>query len=241
MATPDPWGLTDRRLYLCTPDRPDLEPFVDACLAGGVDLVQLREKHLDDARLAERASLVHRVCREHGVPFILNDRPDLAAAVGADGVHVGQEDVSPVDARRIVGDGAIIGLSTHAASDLQRALGGQETDKDPSAADPARGPHSAPAPVQYLSAGPVTPTPTKPGRPGTGLGYVSEAVARSPWPVWITGGVDPSTVGPMAAAGGRHFVVVRWLTEADDPQVNSRRLRDAIDEAVEALGPSGPR
>ena len=240
MATPDHWGLADRRLYLCTPDRPDLEPFVEACLAGGVDLVQLREKHLDDARLAERASLVHRVCREHGVPFILNDRPDLAAAIGADGVHVGQEDVSPVDARRLVGDGAIIGLSTHAVSDLQRALGGPQTGGGSSAADPANRPLSAPAPVQYLSAGPVAPTPTKPGRPGTGLGYVSEAVARSPWPVWITGGVDPTTVGPMAAAGGRHFVVVRWLTEADDPRVNSHRLREAIEEAIEEAGPLGP-
>ncbi len=243
MATPDHWGLADRRLYLCTPDRPDLELFVDACLAGGVDLVQLREKHLDDARLAERASLVHRVCREHGVPFILNDRPDLAAAIGADGVHVGQEDVSPVDARHLVGDGAIIGLSTHAASDLQRALGGPGTDggsvgrRRRRRSLRSRGPQSAPAPVQYLSAGPVAPTPTKPGRPGTGLGYVSEAVARSPWPVWITGGVDPTTVGPMAAAGGRHFVVVRWLTEADDPQVSSHRLREAIEEAIEEAGP----
>ena len=88
------------------------------------------------------------------------------------------------------------------------------------------------APVDYLSAGPVVPTPTKPGRAGTGLGYVAEAVARSPWPVWITGGVEPSTVGPMAAAGARHFVAVRWLTEADDPEGHARRLRVSIDEAV---------
>ncbi len=87
---PDRWGLADRRLYLCTPDRPDLEQFVATCIDGGVDVVQLREKHLDDHRLAERAALVQKVCADNGVPFILNDRPDLAAAVGADGVHVGQ-------------------------------------------------------------------------------------------------------------------------------------------------------
>ncbi len=223
MATPDPWGLAERRLYLCTPDRPDLETFVEACVVGGVDLVQLREKHLDDRRLAERATLVQRVCRRHGVPFILNDRPDLAAAIGADGVHVGQDDVSPVEARRTVGPEAIVGLSTHAVAELERAVGEV----------PDGGGGEGPAPVQYLSAGPVVPTPTKPGRPGTGLDYVRQAVARSPWPVWVTGGADPTTVGAMADAGARHFVVVRWLTEADDPGAHARELRRAIEVAVD--------
>jgi thiamine-phosphate pyrophosphorylase len=225
MPTPDPWGLADRRLYLCTPDRPDLENFIEACILGGVDLVQLREKHLDDQRLLERAMLVQRVCRRHGVPFILNDRPDLAAAIGADGVHVGQDDVSPVEARRTVGPEAIVGLSTHAVAELERAIG--ETPDD------GVGEVHDPAPVQYLSAGPVTPTPTKPGRPGTGLDYVRQAVARSPWPVWVTGGADPTTVGAMAAAGARHFVVVRWLTEADDPGAHARELRQAIEDALD--------
>jgi thiamine-phosphate pyrophosphorylase len=247
MATLDPWGLADRRLYLCTPDRPDLEQFVEACIDGGVDIVQLREKHLDDLRLAERASRVQRVCGHHGVPFILNDRPDLAAAIGADGVHVGQDDASPVEARRLVGDDAIIGLSTHAVAELEVAIGGPMAGPGargptpaPSGAAPSA-PAPAPAPVQYLSAGPVTATPTKPGRPGTGLGYVGEAVARSPWPVWVTGGADPTTVGSMAAAGARHFVVVRWLTEADDPEANARRLRRAIDAAIdEAIDAASP-
>ena len=242
MAVPDPWGLADRRLYLCTPDRPDLERFVERCLLGGVDLVQLREKHLDDAGLSRRASLVHRVCRAHGVPFILNDRPDLAAAVGADGVHVGQDDVSPVEARRQVGQRAIVGLSTHAVPELEAALGGPGASGgvgDAELADvPAEVP--VPAPVDYLSAGPVNPTPTKPGRPGTGLGYISEAVARSPWTVWVTGGADPYTVGPMAAAGARHFVVVRWLTESEDPEVSARRLRRAVDEAVDQAVAAAP-
>ena len=163
-----------------------------------MDIVQLREKQLPDEQLVERAALVQRVCADHHVPFILNDRPDLAAAIGADGVHVGQQDVPPEMARRIMGDQATIGLSTHAPTELAAAIGG-------------------PAPVDYVSAGPVTPTPTKPGRAGTGLGYVGEAVSRAPWPVWVTGGVDPTTVANMVAAGARHFVVVRWLTEARDP------------------------
>ena len=178
-----------------------------------MDIVQLREKQLPDEQLVERAALVQRVCADHHVPFILNDRPDLAAAIGADGVHVGQQDVPPEMARRIMGDQATIGLSTHAPTELAAAIGG-------------------PAPVDYVSAGPVTPTPTKPGRAGTGLGYVGEAVSRAPWPVWVTGGVDPTTVANMVAAGARHFVVVRWLTEARDPAGAARVMRQTIDELI---------
>ena len=126
--------LADRRLYLCVPDRPDLEQFVAACIAGGVDLVQLREKDLDDRRLLARAELVRRVCAEAHVPFVINDRPDLALAAGADGVHVGQDDVPPAVARRILGDDAIVGLSTHAPTQLVASLD---------------------EPVDYVSAGPV--------------------------------------------------------------------------------------
>jgi thiamine-phosphate pyrophosphorylase len=212
---PDPWGLRHRRLYLCTPDRPDLAHFVDQCVSGGVDIVQLRDKLLPDGPLVERASLVQSVCAHHGVPFILNDRPDLAAAIGADGVHVGQDDEEPAVARAVVGQDAIVGLSTHAPAELTAAL------------------EPEPAPVDYLSAGPVVPTPTKPGRPGTGVGYVSEASRRSPWPVWITGGVTPDTVGGLVDAGARHFVVVRWLTESDEPATAARRLRRAIDTSID--------
>jgi thiamine-phosphate pyrophosphorylase len=186
---------------------------VEACITGGVDVVQLRDKHLADSDLVARARIVQEVCARHQVPFILNDRPDLARAVGADGVHVGQDDTPATDARRVVGDGALVGLSTHASSELL------------SATEP-------PLPVDYLSAGPVQATPTKPGRAGTGLGYVREAVARSRWPVWITGGVDPETVGAMIAVGARHFVVVRWLTEAEDPGGRARQLRQAIDTGI---------
>jgi len=204
-------GLDDRCLYLCTPDRPDLEQFVDTCIAGGVEVVQLRDKELDARPLIARARLVLRVCRDHGVPFILNDRPDLALEVEADGVHVGQHDASPSLARRILGPDAIVGLSTHAPSELDAALD---------------------EPVDYLSAGPVSQTPTKPGRPGTGLRYLTYVVERAKTPWFVTGGVTPDTVKMMAAAGARRFVVVRYLTEAEDAKAAARTLREAINKAI---------
>ena len=228
----DRWGLGQRRLYLCTPDRPDLEYFVEACIEGGVDVVQLREKHLSDDRLATRAALVQRVCGHHGVPFILNDNPDLAAAIGADGVHVGQDDVPPPTARQVMGDQAIIGLSTHTPADLDAAIGAVSPDSEPIDAEA----DWREAPVDYISAGPVVATPTKPGRPGTGLGYISEAVKRAPMSVWVTGGADPITVVDMIAAGASHVVAVRWLTEAADPRANARALRRAIDETLDRDG-----
>ena len=203
--------LEERRLYLCTPDRPDLEEFVDACIVGGVDIVQLRDKNLEARQVIERGRRVLRVCRDHAVPFILNDRPDLALEVEADGVHVGQGDVPPALARRILGPDIIVGLSTHAPSDLDDALD---------------------EPVDYLSAGPVSQTPTKPGRPGTGLRYLTYVVERAKTPWFVTGGVTPDSVKMMAAAGARRFVVVRHLTEAEDPKAAAKTLREAIDKAV---------
>ncbi len=229
---PDLWGLCERRLYLCTPDRPDLEHFVEACIEGGVDVVQLREKHLSDDRLATRAALIQRVCGHHGVPFILNDNPDLAAAIGADGVHIGQDDVPPPTARQVMGDQAIIGLSTHTPADLNAAIGAVPLDIEPIDAEA----DWRAAPVDYISAGPVVATPTKPGRPGTGLGYISEAVRRAPMSVWVTGGADPITVVDMIGAGASHVVAVRWLTEAADPRANARALRRSIDETLDRDG-----
>ena len=208
---PDGDRLAGRRLYLCTPDRPDLASFLAACMRGGVDVVQLRDKVLDARMLLERGRLALSVCRDHGVPFVLNDRPDLALEMGADGVHVGQDDAPPALAPRIPGPGAIVGLSTHAPAEL-----------DASAAEP----------VDYLSAGPVESTPTKPGRPGTGLGYLTYAARTATRPFFVTGGVTPSTVGAMVAAGARRFVVVRWLTEASDPEANARALAQALEAST---------
>jgi thiamine-phosphate pyrophosphorylase len=201
-------AIADCRLYLCTPDRPDLAQFVADCIAGGVDIVQLREKHLEARSLMDRARVVRDVCADAAVPFILNDRPDLALGVGADGVHVGQDDAPAGLARRILGPDRIIGLSTHGEDDLTGALG---------------------ADVSYISAGPVEPTPTKPGRPGTGLDYLRRATERSPVPVFVTGGVTPERIPALAAAGARRFVVVRYLTEASEPRQAAQRLREAVD------------
>lgn len=202
--------LTGRRLYLCTPDRPDLADFVRACIAGGVDIVQLRDKVLDARPILERAAVVQAVCAEADVPFVLNDRPDLALELGADGVHVGQDDAPPALARRILGDDAIVGYSTHAPAELDAA---------------------APEPVDYVSTGPVNETPTKLGRPGTGLDYLRYAASTTPHPFFVTGGVTPETLPAMLEAGARRFVVVRNLTEADDPERNARELRRTIDAA----------
>jgi thiamine-phosphate pyrophosphorylase len=204
--------MAERRLYLCTPDRDDLLNFVGSCIEGGVDVVQLREKDASARRIVERGKQLAGLCEGLGVPFLINDRPDLAIECGADGVHVGQDDVLPGLARRLLGDGAIIGLSTHAPSEVAA---------------------SKVEPVDYVSAGPVVATPTKPDREGTGIDYISLAVREAGRPVFVTGGVSPETVPAIAAAGARHFVVVRYLTEADDPMAAAKVLRDAVDRALD--------
>jgi thiamine-phosphate pyrophosphorylase len=209
--------LSGRRLYLCTPDRPDLVGFLAECIAGGVDIVQLRDKDLEARPLLARARVAAAVCRERGVPFVLNDRPDLALEAGADGVHVGQDDAPVALARRILGHDAIVGLSTHGPDDLAGAAGEE---------------------VSYISAGPVEATPTKPGRAGTGTGYVTLASELSSVPVFVTGGVTPERIPVLAAAGVRHFVVVRYLTQAPDARRAARGLSDAIDSALSSAPPA---
>ena len=215
--SPQSERLVGRCLYLCTPDRPDLESFIGACIDGGVDVVQLREKYLEAKPLLARAALVQRLCASMDVPFILNDRPDLALACGADGVHVGQDDAPAALARSILGPDAIIGLSTHGHEDLVGAMD---------------------EPVDYISVGPVVPTPTKPGRPGTGISYLEDATtvtsqrAGGSLPYFVTGGVTPETLPKLLGAGATRFVVVRYLTESEDPKAAAKRLRRAIAQGV---------
>ena len=154
------------------------------------------------------------ICRDFGVPFIMNDSPELALACGADGVHVGQDDVSIARCREVLGEVAVIGLSTHTPEEFDAALA---------------------QPATYLSAGPIVPTPTKLGRPGTGIQYALASTARSDRPVFVTGGVSANNVGDLVRAGLRHFVVVRALTEAPDPARAARELREALDEALDSL------
>jgi thiamine-phosphate pyrophosphorylase len=204
---PGSWSL-----YLCTPIRDDLVEFVTACVAGGVGVVQLRDKDHDDRQLLAAAERLAACCRTLDVPFIVNDRCDVARCVGADGVHVGQDDLPVRRCRDLLGDEAIVGLSTHAPAELEAAL----TEA-----------------VTYLSAGPVTATPTKPGRPATGSGYVAEAARRAAVPVYATGGVTAATIPALVALGLRHFVVVRALTEARDPEAAARVLAGSIASAIE--------
>ncbi|HVV36211.1 MAG TPA: thiamine phosphate synthase [Acidimicrobiales bacterium] len=212
-------GLGDRHLYLCTADRPDLVAFVDACIRGGVDIVQLRDKDADARTIIERATLARSVCRDHGVPFILNDRADLALDCDADGVHVGQQDAPPALVRRIVGADKIVGLSTRGGEQLAAA-------------------HDEP--IDYASVGPVHATATHPERAPVGLDTLRAAAATASLPFVVTGNVNPDTVGPMLAAGATRFVVVRWLTEASDPYAAALRLRAAIDAGLRgAAAPAG--
>ncbi len=205
-------ALENHSLYLCTPLRDDLDTFVADCIAGGVDIVQLREKHAPPESYRKEAVQLRRLCTDLGVPFIMNDHPEFAVDIEADGVHVGQDDVSVAHCRDLLGENAIIGLSTHQSSEL--TLGIKE-------------------PVTYLSAGPVEETPTKPGRAGTGVAYVEDAVLRSPVPVFVTGGVTASAIAKLGRTGVRRFVVVRALTESPRPLEAAKELRFAID-ALEA-------
>ncbi|MEP6464006.1 MAG: thiamine phosphate synthase [Frankiaceae bacterium] len=202
--------LADARLYLCTGLRPDMADFLDAVLAGGVDVVQLREKHLDARAEIEAAEVVADACRRYGALFSINDRADVAYAVRPDILHLGQDDLPVAVAREILGDDIVIGRSTHA-----------EAEVDAAQSEPG---------VDYFCVGPTWATPTKPGRPAPGLGLTSYAAgAERPW--FAIGGIDRTNLDEVVAAGARRVVVVRALTAAADPQAAaaefSRRLRFA--------------
>jgi thiamine-phosphate pyrophosphorylase len=175
-----------------------------------VDIVQLRDRSLDDAGVLEAAQAFRAAADATGCSFVLNDRPDLAARCGADGVHVGQDDVTPAEARAILGAGAVIGLSTHTPEQLAAA-----------AADPD---------VDYASVGPVWETPTKPGRPAAGMAYVRHAAKHDPGKPWFAiGGVAPDNLADVLQAGAQRVVVVRAIRDAADPVAVVRELRKALD------------
>jgi thiamine-phosphate pyrophosphorylase len=204
--------LAHARLYLVCDARP--AAWLLAALRGGVDIVQLRDKTLDDAGLVAAAREFRAAADEAGALFVLNDRPDLVAACRADGVHVGQDDEPPAAARAAVGADRIVGRSTHAPAQAAAA----EADPD----------------VDYLAAGPVHATPTKPGRPATGLEYVTHVAAAVTKPWFAIGGIDAGTVHAVVAAGARRIVVVRAITEAADQEAAARTLRAALEDPVGA-------
>ncbi len=192
--------LRAARLYLCVgrrPPRGDLATLLDAALPAGVDVVQLRDKEAGRADLEQACTLFRAAALRHDALFICNDDPGLAAAVDADGVHVGQDDPTPAEARAVVGQERIVGRSTHSPTQTDRAL---TEDCD------------------YFTIGPVHATPTKQGRPGIGFEPVRHAAAvagDTPW--FVSGGMDTDAAPAVLAAGARGLVVVRAITEADDP------------------------
>jgi thiamine-phosphate pyrophosphorylase len=200
------------RLYFVTDVRPGLEELLAAALAGGVDMVQLRDKSASDDELVRAAAVFRRLCDEQDALFWLNDRPDLVAACGADGVHVGQDDMPVAEARAAAGADVLVGLSTHSGAQLDAAVAAGEADQ--------------------LSVGPVWETPTKEGRPAAGLDYVRYAArvaGERPW--FAIGGIDLGNVREVIAAGASRVVVVRAIRDADDPRAAAAALRSALEEA----------
>lgn len=225
-SVPDPDGaqrrarLASARLYLvcnCLPGERDLAEFLAEAIAGGVDVVQLREKRLEDEFLLEAASVAADACDVHGALFILNDRPDIAAAVRADGVHVGQDDMPVHQVREIVGPDMLVGLSTHAPSQIDAAL----------AATADGSPY-----VDYIGVGPVHETPTKPGRPAVGTELVAYASAHAQVPFFAIGGIDAESIEPVLDAGASRVCVLRAICDAREPRRAALALRATLE-----LGP----
>jgi thiamine-phosphate pyrophosphorylase len=197
--------LADARLYLCTDARErqgDLEAFLDAVLGAGVDIVQLRHKGLEARRELAHLEVFARVCRRHGKLLAVNDRADVAHAIGSDVLHLGQDDLPVPAARAIVAGETLIGRSTHAEAEVDAAI-----------TEPG---------VDYFCTGPVWPTPTKPGRPAPGLDLVRYTAALRPSRPWFAiGGIDLTNLDDVLTAGASRVVVVRAITEAADPAAAS--------------------
>lgn len=212
--------LRTARLYFVCEARPsgDLEVLLRAALTGGADIVQLREKVLGRAEIERAAQTFRRVADTFSALFILNDDPDLARSCDADGVHVGQDDVSAEQARELLGPDAIIGLSTHSEEQI--------------AASAAR-------PVDYISVGPVWETPTKAGRPGVGIELIEHAAARAPHPFFAIGGIDADNAGQVVAAGAQRLCAVRAIRDAADPAAAATALRQAFAAGERGVAPGG--
>lgn len=199
------------RLYLCTDARGsagELRDFVRRVFAGGVDVVQVRDRSISTADEVEALRIVRQEARAAGALCAANDRADVGLVAGVDVVHVGQEDLSPVQVKSVC-PGALVGVSTHSREQFVTAMAAPEVD--------------------YFCVGPVWATPTKPGRAAVGLGLVAEAArvgSGKPW--FAIGGVDVSSVKRVVDAGAERVVVVRALTQADDPEGAARALRACL-------------
>ncbi|MFF6774912.1 thiamine phosphate synthase [Streptomyces sp. NPDC012637] len=208
--------LADARLYLCTDARKrqgDLPAFLDAVLSSGVDIVQLRDKGMEAGEELEHLAVFAEACRRHGKLLAVNDRADVAHATSSDVLHLGQGDLPVPAARAILGDEVLIGRSCHAEEEAAAA-----------AAEPG---------VDYFCTGPCWPTPTKPGRYAPGLGLVRYAAGLAqdrPW--FAIGGIDETNLDEVLDAGARRIVVVRAITEADDPAAATASLAKRVRERL---------
>jgi thiamine-phosphate pyrophosphorylase len=212
--------LRTARLYFVCDARPqtDLEALLRAALTGNADIVQLREKELGRAEIERAAGTFRRIADTFSALFIVNDDPELARAVDADGVHVGQDDVSAEEARELLGPDAIIGLSTH--SEEQIAASGDR-------------------PVDYISVGPIWETPTKEGRPGVGLELISHAAEHAPHPFFAIGGIDTGNAEEVVKAGAERLCAVRAIRDSADPEAAATALRQAFASGEKGVAPGG--
>ena len=201
--------LRSARLYFIADARPGGRPLADVlapALAGGADLFQLRDKTASDAELLAAAAVARELCAQAGALFIVNDRPDLAAQAGADGVHVGQDDASVAQARAVVGPDVLVGLSTHAPQQID----------------------AVPADADMIGVGPVYATPTKAGRAPAGLELLDYAAAHARVPWFAIGGLDAETTPEAVAHGASRIAVVRAIADAPDPAAAARALKELL-------------
>ena len=204
--------LETAKLYLvcdALPGGRSVDEVVEAALRGGVDIVQLRDKERTDAQLAQPAETIRKLCNDHEALFIVNDYPDLAVKFDADGVHLGQEDMSVAQARMIVGPERLIGLSTHTSM--------QVDDANASGAD-------------YIGVGPVYATPTKEGRTAVGVELVQYASQNARLPFFAIGGIDTHNAPVVSAAGAKRIAVVRAIAKSDDPLQAASELRKLLED-----------
>lgn len=223
---PEPESLAERRrawlerarLYLVCEARPgEQEPelLLRPALQGGVDVVQLRDKSSDERDVVEAGRVFRRLCDAYDALFIVNDRPELAIACAADGVHIGQQDATVDEVRQVLGHDSLIGISTHSSEQIEEAQG-----------------------ADYVAVGPVFKTPTKPEYEPVGVGLVRWAAEHTGVPFFAIGGIDRSNVDEVLDAGAGRIAVVRAIRDAEDPGEAARELKARIDESVGAGAPS---
>jgi thiamine-phosphate pyrophosphorylase len=212
--------LRTARLYFVCDAQPshDLEALLRAALTGGADIVQLREKELGRAEIERAAETFRRVADTFSALFIVNDDPDLARSCDADGVHVGQDDVSAEQARELLGPDAIVGLSTHSEEQIADSAG---------------------RPVDYISVGPIWETPTKAGRPGVGIELIEHAAGNAPHPFFAIGGIDAGNAEQVVAAGAERLCAVRAIRDSADPAAAASALRAAFAAGERGVAPGG--